>query len=138
MDMMTAVQTCFEKYADFEGRARRSEYWWFWLFIFVSSILAGFVDDFFGTPIAGGLFALGTLAPTLAAGARRLHDTDRTGWWLALPLAPLLLSFAGFFLGSNTIVLIGEVITLGVLALQIFWLASDSTSGPNRFGPSPK
>lgn len=138
MDMMTAVQTCFEKYAEFGGRARRAEYWWFWLFVFVCSILVSFVDDFFGTPIAGGLFALGTLVPALAAGARRLHDTDRSGWWLALPLGPMLLSFIGFFVGANAIVMIGSVLTLGTLVLQIYWLAADTMPSANRYGPVPE
>lgn len=138
MDMWTAVQTCFEKYAEFNGRARRSEYWWFWLFIAVCSILVGFVDDFFGTPIAGGVFALGTLMPCLAAGARRLHDTNRSGWLLALPLAPILLAFAGFYLDSSAVTLAGSVLTLGALAVQVYWLAGDTSAEPNRFGPVPE
>lgn len=138
MDLLTAVQTGFEKYADFNGRARRSEYWWLWLFLLICSALTTLVDDFFGTPLVGGIFSLATLTPILAAGARRLHDTDRSGWWLALPLAPLAVAFGGWAIGSSIVSTIGGIGTFAALALQVFWMVMDSMPGENRFGPSPK
>lgn len=131
MGMTTAVRTCLGKYADFTGRARRAEYWWFYLATFlavlavavVGSILAAVasaVSDSAGS-VVSVLFAivyvvvgLGLVVPTLAVGARRLHDTDKSGWWLLIGLVPL-----------------------GGIVLIVFWVL-DGTPGPNRFGPSPK
>lgn len=104
MDPVTAVKTCFTKYFDFKGRARRSEFWWFALFVvIVSSVLS-----FFGmlTPIVGYLslaFSLAVLIPELAALCRRLHDTGRGSWWVAL-MALLIVGYYGSFatlIGNN-------------------------------------
>ncbi|MEW6707524.1 MAG: DUF805 domain-containing protein [Pseudomonadota bacterium] len=85
MDFSQAVRTCISKYADFNGRASRSEYWWFFLFVFLVSVLLGFVSD-----VLSGLFCLGMLLPSVAAAARRLHDTDRSGWWQLIWLLPVI------------------------------------------------
>lgn len=80
-----AIKTCFSKYATFEGRASRSEYWWFWLFTFLVSAATGMVSE-----ALSGIFSIGVLLPMLAAGARRLHDGDRSGWFLLLWLVPII------------------------------------------------
>ena len=80
-----SIKTCFSKYADFSGRASRSEYWWWVLFGFLVSAGLGMINE-----ILAGLFSLATLLPYLAVGARRLHDTDRSGWWQLLALIPLI------------------------------------------------
>lgn len=80
-----SIQSCFSKYADFDGRASRSEYWWFSLFTFLASLATGLVSDSFGA-----LFSLAVLLPSLAVGARRLHDVDRSAWFLLLWLVPLV------------------------------------------------
>lgn len=80
-----SIQSCFSKYANFDGRASRSEYWWFSLFTFLASLAAGLVSDTFGA-----LFSLAVLLPSLAVGARRLHDVDRSAWFLLLWLVPLV------------------------------------------------
>ena len=80
-----AISTCFSKYADFNGRAARSEYWWFCLFCILGSIATGIVSE-----TVNLLFSLGTLLPSLAVGARRLHDTNRSGWFLLLWLIPII------------------------------------------------
>lgn len=80
-----SISTCFSKYATFNGRASRSEYWWFILFTFLVSVALGMVSD-----TLSGLFSLAVLLPSLAVGARRLHDTDRSGWFLLLSLIPLI------------------------------------------------
>lgn len=129
MDFMTSVRTVFSKYADFKGRAQRSEFWWWVLAIWIISIALSMVDSaLFGTvqtydsgfsmstntPILSGLFSLAVLIPNLAVGARRLHDTDRSGWWLLIGLIPLI----------------------GFIVLIVFF-ASKGTPGDNRFGPDP-
>lgn len=85
MTFSESIQACFSKYADFNGRAKRSEYWWFALFIFLVSLGLGIVSD-----IVSALFSLATLLPSLAVGARRLHDTKRSGWWQLLWLVPVI------------------------------------------------
>jgi len=120
MDFQTSVKTCFQKYATFSGRASRPEYWWFVLFLVLGNIAAAFVDyaafpmtD--GEPgIVGLLFGLATLLPSLAAGARRLHDTGRTGWWLLISIIPLI----------------------GFLVL-LWFLTRPSGQGDNEYGPPP-
>jgi uncharacterized membrane protein YhaH (DUF805 family) len=83
MPIVQAVKSCFAKYADFEGRATRSEYWWF----FLAVTLAGAIAMVIGVKLYT-LVALVTALPMLAVGARRLHDTNRGGWWQLLGLVP--------------------------------------------------
>lgn len=85
MNFQTSVQTCFKKYAEFNGRASRSEYWWFALALFLLSLVLAAVSM-----TLVNLFSLATLLPSLAVGARRLHDTDRSGWWQLLYLIPVI------------------------------------------------
>jgi len=85
MTFSESIQACFSKYADFNGRAKRPEYWWFALFVFLVSLGLGIVSD-----IVSALFSLATLLPSLAVGARRLHDTKRSGWWQLLWLVPVI------------------------------------------------
>lgn len=80
-----SISICFKKYATFEGRASRSEYWWFVLFTFLGSATAGIIGQ-----ALSGLFSLAVLLPSLAVGARRLHDTDRSGWFLLLWFIPFI------------------------------------------------
>lgn len=80
-----SISTCFSKYAAFDGRARRSEFWWFFLFTVLVSAASGMVSE-----ILSGLFSLGVLLPSLAVGARRLHDIDKSGWFLLLWLIPII------------------------------------------------
>ena len=112
MNMIEAVKAAFSNYATFSGRARRSEYWWFFLFNLIVAVLLALVMG--GNNLANSLWSLATLLPSLAVGARRLHDIDRAGWWL----------------------LVGFVPVLGWLLL-IYWFATKGTLGPNRFGADP-
>ena len=84
MTFSESIKTCFGKYVDFSGRASRSEYWWFTLFSVVSQAVVNFI------PFIGWIYALALLLPSLAATARRLHDIDRTAWWMLLYLVPVL------------------------------------------------
>ncbi len=129
MNFTTAIGTCFAKYGDFSGRARRSEFWWWALFVWTGSMLLAFVDaTLFGTvetgpgfflastdrPYLSGAFSLAILVPNLAVAVRRLHDTDRSGWWLLIGLVPVV----------------------GLIVLIVF-LATEGTNGANRFGADP-
>jgi uncharacterized membrane protein YhaH (DUF805 family) len=111
-----------KKYADFSGRARRKEYWFFVLFYVIILVVLMVIDGFVGTQIGGAgfgiltcLYALAMLIPALAVTVRRLHDTGRSGWWILIQLVPLV----------------------GWIVLLIF-LFIDSQPGQNAYGPSPK
>ncbi len=80
-----SIQTCFSKYADFTGRASRSEYWWWFLFVFLATMAASVVND-----RISALFSIAVLLPGLAVGTRRLHDIDKSGWFQLLFLIPLI------------------------------------------------
>lgn len=117
-EFMEAVRYCFFNYARFSGRASRSEFWWFVLFNFVASIVLGIVDAvLFGqmadqgmSPISS-LYSLVVLVPSLAVGARRLHDIGRTGWWQLIALLPLI----------------------GIIVLIVFWVKR-GTPEATKFG----
>jgi uncharacterized membrane protein YhaH (DUF805 family) len=85
MTFQDSIKVCFAKYADFKGTASRSEYWWFILFLIVASLVLSAIG-----PLVSGLFTLGTIVPSIAAATRRLHDTQRSGWWQLIVLVPLL------------------------------------------------
>jgi uncharacterized membrane protein YhaH (DUF805 family) len=114
MNMQEAVTTVLGKYADFTGRARRSEYWFWYLAVFIAYVVAMIIDQIIGAPIVTVIVALGVLVPTLAAGVRRLHDTDKSGWFILIGLIPLV----------------------GAIVLLVFFVTD---SGPdNKYGPNPK
>lgn len=85
MDFTTAVKTCFAKFADFSGRATRSEYWWFVLAYFILALVTGFIHEYLYF-----LVVLVFLVPMISAGVRRLHDIGKTGWLLLIGLIPLV------------------------------------------------
>ena len=80
-----SISVCFKKYVGFDGRAARSEFWWFALFTFLVSLALGIISQSLSS-----LFSLAVLLPSLAAGSRRLHDTDRSAWFLLLWLVPVI------------------------------------------------
>ena len=105
-----------KKYAVFNGRARRKEYWMFFLFNLIILLVIGFVEGLFGSPgIIGVLYSLAILIPGIAVSVRRLHDTGRSGWWLLIGFIPLL----------------------GVIVLLVF-MVLDSKPGENQYGANPK
>jgi uncharacterized membrane protein YhaH (DUF805 family) len=114
MSFTDAIQSGFSNYANFQGRALRSEYWFFALGIALISLVAQLIDRFgLGYPVLGTIVSLGTIIPSLAVATRRLHDTDRSGWWQLLLVIP----------------------RIGVIVL-IVWYATIGTPGTNRFGPA--
>ncbi len=84
-DIQKAVRTCLTKYAEFNGRAARPEFWWFVLAQFVVGLILNMVSQ-----TLGGLFSLALLVPSLAVGARRLHDIGKSGWFQLLALIPII------------------------------------------------
>ena len=110
MNMIEAVKAGFSKYATFEGRSRRSEYWWFFLFSMIIALILNVISP----GLLGGIWALVTLLPSIAVGARRLHDIDRTGWWLLIGFIPLI----------------------GLIVLIVFFTKRGDAM-PNRFGLPP-
>ena len=112
-----AIATCFRKYVDFSGRARRPEYWFwilfYWLVLVVLVILDGVVVGVGGrVTVFTSIGMLALFLPTLAVAVRRLHDTDHSGWMILIPFIPI----------------IGSIIF-------IVFMCQRGTAGPNRFGP---
>jgi uncharacterized membrane protein YhaH (DUF805 family) len=140
----------FKKYATFTGRSRRQEYWMFFLFNIIISIVLALLDQLLGlritsgginnTGILGGIYSLATFIPSLAVAVRRLHDTNRSGWYLLLPIAPYILVILGLILKGfgSILIIIGGLAVLGLAILLIVWLATEGTSDENQFGPDPK
>jgi uncharacterized membrane protein YhaH (DUF805 family) len=111
MGFQEAVATCFSKYVDFEGRASRPEYWFFVLFVFVAGLVLRLIGHLlFGGIMLSLLFNLAVFLPHIAVGARRLHDIDRSGWFLLLAFIPIV----------------------GWLVL-LYFMVQPSTPGPNRY-----
>lgn len=104
-----------KKYAVFEGRARRTEYWVFALFNFLIGLLLSVIENALGITWLTDIYFLAVLVPNLAVLVRRLHDTNKSGWWALLLLLPVV----------------------GGIVLFIFALI-DSDPGENQYGPNPK
>jgi uncharacterized membrane protein YhaH (DUF805 family) len=132
MNFTEAVAKVYRNYVSFGGRARRSEYWWWALYMLITGIIVGIVEyllglgtgtvssgggefsaTYNGGPLSG-LWSLLHFLPGIGVAIRRLHDTDRSGWWLLIALIPLI----------------------GLIVL-IVWFATKGTTGQNRFGEDP-
>ena len=113
MDFGQSIKTCLNKYATFSGRAQRSEYWYFFLFMMIVNIVTSILDSAIleDLPIFSLLATLALLVPSISVSVRRLHDTDRSGWWLLLGFIPVV----------------------GVIALIVFF-CQRGTVGSNQFG----
>jgi uncharacterized membrane protein YhaH (DUF805 family) len=126
MGPVDAVKICFGKYVTFSGRAPRSEFWFWSLFVFIVTVVVAVLDVIvFGSNMAShgttphfqlfrAIWGLATLLPGISVTVRRLHDLDRVGWWYWLVLIPLV----------------------GAIWLLV-WFCSRGTAGDNRFGPNP-
>ena len=126
------VDTLKLRYADFKGRATRSEYWYFLLFSIIIGLILSLLDSMLINPILGihpldengnagilgSLFSLGTLIPSFALALRRLHDIGKKGWWILLALIPVV-NFIGMF-------------------VLLYFFVKDSQPGSNEYGPNPK
>ena len=169
MDPVEAVKTCLKKFFNFKGRARRSEYWWFVLFVMIVSTAfsyAGLLLPFLS--IVGLICSLLLMIPQLAAMTRRLHDTGRSGWWVAIlaifyvaalvSMAILLIPYGTQLFETTDSLAQAEMMAdavqsspkvatvmtgsalLGFLFLIINFIFTllDSKWGENKYGPSPK
>jgi uncharacterized membrane protein YhaH (DUF805 family) len=111
MNFGQAITSGFSNYVNFSGRAMRSEYWWWLLFTVIGVFVTVFIDAMLGITLTYPLFSLGVFLPSLAVAIRRLHDLDKSGWWILLCLIPL----------------VGSIILL-------VWFCTPGTGGSNRFG----
>jgi uncharacterized membrane protein YhaH (DUF805 family) len=93
MGFVEAIQTCFSKYVTFSGRADRSEYWWFFLFNFLVSLVAELLDYAIGASVISTIASLALLLPGIAVAVRRCHDTNHSGWWILCPIYNIILMF---------------------------------------------
>ena len=133
MSFFEAIKYNFTHYADFKGRAQRSQFWWWQLFMWIIYAILNVIDGttgmqlvnlsdtaasqataFYGGGILATIWGLATLLPSIAVAVRRLHDTGKSGWWFLL----------------NLLCCIGTIIL-------IVWYIMPGTKGENRFGPEP-
>jgi uncharacterized membrane protein YhaH (DUF805 family) len=103
-----------KKYAVFSGRARRKEYWMFLLISIIISIVLAIIDGVVGTAILGLVYSLAVLVPSIAVAVRRMHDIDKSGWWLLISFVPII----------------------GIIVVLVFACMA-GTPEDNRFGPPP-
>ncbi|WP_185962038.1 DUF805 domain-containing protein [Palleronia caenipelagi] len=190
MSFTNAVRTCFEKYFTFSGRASRAELWWFVLFLFLASVLLTAINvSIFGPTVTenwqvavnqqgeqtqssftrisydGGwletIFSIATLLPLVAVSVRRLHDTEKSGWRILIPVISFSLPFIVWFGFGTEVPVDPEYIADGLLPqtvvvpssngifvftilavfaahiAMIIWLTRPSQPGPNKYGPNP-
>ena len=90
-----------QNYATFSGRARRSEYWYFFLFNVIISFILGFVGGMMGSTILSNIYSLAVLIPGIAVGVRRMHDVGKSGWFLLIPIYNLILALTEGTKGDN-------------------------------------
>ncbi|MDO4805151.1 MAG: DUF805 domain-containing protein [Lachnospiraceae bacterium] len=115
MGLMDAIQSGFSNYANFNGRARRSEFWYWLLFTFLLSFVTTLIGNALKMQILPSIAGLAVMVPSIAVGVRRLHDIGKSGWFYLIYLIPIV----------------------GVI-LMIVWGTTDSQPGPNMYGPNPK
>ena len=155
-----AKRPILEKYADFSGRAPRPELWWYFLAIVIAFIVVDIIESILGIHrmIAGmygplsTLLWLATIVPSLAVGVRRLHDVNKTGWWVLLPVIPECLTMVmalttagavaaggGFGAAAGGLAITGllGLITLIAAIVLIVFYVMPGTPGENRYGPNP-
>lgn len=154
------------RYAEFSGRSRRKEYWMFILFqmlVYVALMVVGSMvgaaammatadtsalEGAGGAAIAifavYGLFSLAMLIPTIAVTVRRLHDTNRTGWWFLAPLIPYAVMAGSIFILADSpdmalaISAVAGIVALVLGIVVLVFMFLNGTSGPNKYGPDPK
>lgn len=116
MSFTDAIKSVFSQYANFSGRARRSEYWYFVLFnLVVTAVLRGLGEASGIFSVIAGLASLALFVPGIAVAVRRLHDIGKSGWFFLFVLIPV----------------VGAIIL-------IIWYCKDSDPGDNAYGPNPK
>ena len=168
MGFVESIKHNFSHYADFKGRAQRSQFWWWYLFVIIAQAVLTAADSAFGLqlgksesdvtvgdttiPVASNgvgvlstLFALAIVLPTLAVAVRRLHDTDRTGWWIIAPalayiaagVAVAIAIAAGAGLFVLALLGFGFLVAFILAIVLLVFYIQKGTAGPNRFGADP-
>ena len=89
--LLESIQNSLRNYSNFSGRATRKEFWSFYLFFIVSAIFGGFIDGFMGTDFVGNLIGVALLLPYVAVAVRRMHDVNKSGWFILVPIYNLVL-----------------------------------------------
>lgn len=155
MDFATSVRTCLtQKYATFQGRASRSEYWWFLLAYILGALVVGLIAGLTGLGILQWLYGIALLVPGLAVGFRRLQDTGRPGWYILIPfgISVLGMLFAPTAVeigpdgvptdmpsaGSTMFFGLLSVIQLVLIVIFLWWLTRPSDPDTNAYGPPPQ
>jgi uncharacterized membrane protein YhaH (DUF805 family) len=140
-----------EKYADFSGRAPRPEYWWYTAALIVATIVVSMVEGILGIDDMVGpygplslILMLGLLVPGVAVTVRRLHDSNRTGWWILVAAIPYFIVgvLAGMAGASGSMAALGTAGMASILAfagmvLLLIFMVLPGTPGDNRYGPPP-
>lgn len=90
--MINSIAQSLKKYADFQGKATRKEFWLFLLFFYVVTFIGGIFDAIAGTDFIGNLFVLALLLPYLSVAARRMHDVGKSGWFILVPFYNIVLA----------------------------------------------
>lgn len=135
-------------YFDFDGRTRRQEFWFYVLAYVCIYIVLAVVQSILHTRLLTSLLSLGLLLPSLGIAVRRLHDIDRSGWWILLGVVPgfiagALSAFALMTVGVGggmlllPIMSVFSIAALAAAVLLIYWYAQPGSVGPNRFGADP-
>jgi len=153
MGFIEAVKTCFRKCFKFSGRAPRSEYWWWILFAWILGLIAFMLDALlFGASFGqaegfaplNSVVSLLLLIPGLSVSFRRLHDVNRSGWWIIAPYCIWFVSFLFTFVISVFLQTIGSTLIFLVFLISIvymiaifIWFCTKGTIGPNKYGPDP-
>jgi uncharacterized membrane protein YhaH (DUF805 family) len=146
LDFTNSVKTCLDKYIDFTGRAARPEFWYWFLFTVLVAVVLGFVAGILDAILGIRLFShivrillfFGFALPNIAVAMRRLHDTDKSGWWLLLPIAAAFLS--GLFSVIPYMGLLRGLFSLATLVgaiILLVWYCMPGTKGPNQYGGEP-
>lgn len=152
MSFGDAIGECFFNYANFRDRAARAEYWWWILFATVVIVVALVLDFFIFRGWSVGpfyvVFGLASLLPGFSVTVRRLHDTGRSGWWLAIPMglsiAASVVTIVGVIMHGDAQPSMGLLIVIGLLIilliassiLLLVWMVLPSTPGNNTYGPN--
>ena len=144
MEFGEAVRSGFNNLSNFEGRATRSEFWWFWVAIAVPAIFLNVI--FLGIiPLLGWLISLAATGITISAAVRRLHDSGRPGMWMVpffavtslITLLALIALFSEAWVLALLVSYLGGFIQFVVGLLVLYFLVQPSDAGPNRYGPEP-
>lgn len=143
MDFQESVKTCFTKYADFNGRASRPEFWWFYLFTIICTVVLGAISNIIST-----LFSFAIVLPTFAVTARRLHDINKSGWFQLWWMLGFFIGFiiiavgvgaalSGSAMPFMAMMSVSAIIFLGLMAVSIYYLSKPGDAGDNQYGAPP-